>query len=113
MPARTRKTTPAKPTTAPTIGVDLAALVSDAKPVAELPKVRQQRRANPLRDLVARSRADGKPYALPAVPEGDVKRLVNAIRSAATREGLGVSIRRQPSDDGGVVVILQAKASSR
>lgn len=125
--ARTRSaanksaTTPSQPANAPVspargLGLDFESLAASAQPVAELPKATREGNAknSALKDLVVRSHAEGKAFALPAIPvEGDVDKfkqsMGSAIRRAASQAGLGVSIRYEFNADGNAVVTIQGR----
>lgn len=121
MPARARKNvTPANAPVSPArgLGLDFEALAAKAQPVAELPKATREGgnggKNSALKDLVVRSHAEGKPFALPAIPvAGDVDKwkqsMGSAIRRAAAQAGLGVSIRYEFDTDGNAVVTIQGR----
>jgi len=131
MTARARKTTPtsqipaakkapattaAKVTpvaTAKPARLDLAAMVGGAKQVTALPPKTSRTGGTPggaFAPLIKRSIDEGIVLALPAVPDAHaVTTLRNALRRAASAQGLGVSIRPETTDEG-IVVHFQAKA---
>lgn len=68
-----------------------------------LPKIRRVS-ANPTRDLVAASMADGRPRGIPTADPDGVSTL---IRRAVRELGMSAKIRRVPADDGRTIVKFQ------
>lgn len=88
--------------------VDIASLAAGAQVAPALPKVSRTSAVSPFEALVQKSYEEQNAMSLPAVPSEQVRSVHSTIRRAATRLGLGVSIRDQHTSDG-VVVTFQAK----
>lgn len=91
---------------------DLEALAAQSKQVEALPKIGSGASGdNPFRAKVRQSYTDGKPNQLPPIPADAVTPVIVSIRRGATLEGLGVSIRKQETEQG-IVISYQGKVRS-
>lgn len=91
--------------------LDLAALAKAAKAAPELPKASRAGGGedNPFIPQIQESYQKQEARVLPPVPKEVLTSVKVAIRRAATRAGLGVSIREQEATDGTVVVSFMGK----